>query len=105
MDVLWDFLQVGVVGNFTWGNMAMLAIGAVFIWLGIARDYEPLLLVPDVSLVGAHVALCDAFVLTGEEIQRGDGRELGAQQHHDRQRFVGAGADHGDDDDADHAGR
>ncbi|MCB1183976.1 sodium ion-translocating decarboxylase subunit beta [bacterium] len=46
MDVLWDFLQVGVVGNFTWGNMAMLAIGAVFIWLGIARDYEPLLLVP-----------------------------------------------------------
>ncbi|RLB92534.1 MAG: glutaconyl-CoA decarboxylase subunit beta [Deltaproteobacteria bacterium] len=46
MDVLWDFLQVGIVGNFAWGNMAMLAIGCVFIYLGIARDYEPLLLVP-----------------------------------------------------------
>ena len=46
MEVLWDFLQVGIVGNFAWGNMAMLAIGCVFIYLGIARDYEPLLLVP-----------------------------------------------------------
>ncbi|MBU2502550.1 MAG: sodium ion-translocating decarboxylase subunit beta [bacterium] len=46
MDVVWDFLQVGIVGNFSWGNMAMLAIGCVFIYLGIAKDYEPLLLVP-----------------------------------------------------------
>jgi len=46
MDVFWDFLQVGLVGNFSWGNMAMLGIGCVFIYLGIARDYEPLLLVP-----------------------------------------------------------
>ena len=46
MDVLWDFLQAGIIGNFSWGNMAMLAIGCTFIYLGIARDYEPLLLVP-----------------------------------------------------------
>jgi sodium ion-translocating decarboxylase beta subunit len=46
MDVLWDFLQVGIVGNFAWGNMVMLAIGCLFIYLGIAKDYEPLLLVP-----------------------------------------------------------
>ena len=46
MDVFWDFLQVGIVGNFAWGNLAMLTIGCVFIWLGIAKDYEPLLLVP-----------------------------------------------------------
>ena len=46
MDVLWDFLQVGIVGNFAWGNLAMLAVGCVFIYLGIAKDYEPLLLVP-----------------------------------------------------------
>jgi oxaloacetate decarboxylase beta subunit len=46
MEVFWDFLQVGIVGNFSWGNMAMLAIGCIFIYLGIARDYEPLLLVP-----------------------------------------------------------
>ncbi|RKZ19366.1 glutaconyl-CoA decarboxylase subunit beta [bacterium] len=46
MDVLWDFLQAGIIGNFSWGNMAMLAIGCTFIYLGIAKDYEPLLLVP-----------------------------------------------------------
>jgi oxaloacetate decarboxylase beta subunit len=46
MDLFWDFLQVGLIGNFSWGNMAMLAIGCTFIYLGIARDYEPLLLVP-----------------------------------------------------------
>ncbi len=46
MDVLWNFLQVGILGNFAWGNVIMIAIGCGFIYLGIARDYEPLLLVP-----------------------------------------------------------
>jgi len=46
MDAFWDFLQVGIVGNFAWGNLAMLAVGCVFVYLGVARDYEPLLLVP-----------------------------------------------------------
>ena len=46
MEIFWDFLQVGIVGNFSWGNIAMLAIGAMFIYLGIAKDYEPLILVP-----------------------------------------------------------
>ena len=46
MDVFWDFLQVGIVGNFAWGNLFMLAIGCLFIYLAIAKDYEPLLLVP-----------------------------------------------------------
>ena len=46
MDVLWNFLQVGILGNFAWGNIIMLLVGCVFIYLGIARDYEPLLLVP-----------------------------------------------------------
>jgi len=46
MDVLWEFLQAGIVGNISVGNMVMLAIGCVFIYLGIAKDYEPLLLVP-----------------------------------------------------------
>jgi oxaloacetate decarboxylase beta subunit len=32
--------------NLTWLNMVMLAIGGVFIYLGIAKEYEPLLLVP-----------------------------------------------------------
>ena len=32
--------------NFSWLNLVMLAIGCVFIYLGIAKEYEPLLLVP-----------------------------------------------------------
>jgi carboxybiotin decarboxylase len=32
--------------NLTWSNLLMLMIGAVFIYLGIAKQYEPLLLVP-----------------------------------------------------------
>jgi len=46
MNVFFDFLQAGALGNMTWGNLAMLAVGALFIWLAIAKDYEPLLLVP-----------------------------------------------------------
>lgn len=46
MDVLFDFLRAGAFANFTWGNLAMLVAGAVFVWLAIAKDYEPLLLVP-----------------------------------------------------------
>jgi len=32
--------------NFSWLNLVMLIIGGVFIYLGIAKEYEPLLLVP-----------------------------------------------------------
>jgi oxaloacetate decarboxylase beta subunit len=46
MDIFIDFLQTGAIGNFTWGNFSMLAVGCVFLYLGIAKDYEPLLLVP-----------------------------------------------------------
>ena len=46
MDAFWDFLQVGIFGNFAWGNLAMLVVGCIFIYLGIAKDYAPLLLVP-----------------------------------------------------------
>ncbi len=46
MEVLWEFLQVGAVGNATWGNLVMLAVGCVFLWLAVVKDYEPLLLVP-----------------------------------------------------------
>jgi oxaloacetate decarboxylase beta subunit len=46
MEVVWDFLQAGAVGNSTWGNLAMLMVGCFFIYLGVVKDYEPLLLVP-----------------------------------------------------------
>ncbi|MDD5718857.1 MAG: sodium ion-translocating decarboxylase subunit beta [Candidatus Krumholzibacteria bacterium] len=46
MDAFWDFLQVGILGNFAWGNLIMLVVGCVFVYLGVAHHYEPLLLVP-----------------------------------------------------------
>ncbi|MCP4144807.1 MAG: sodium ion-translocating decarboxylase subunit beta [bacterium] len=46
MEVLFDFLAVGAFGNFTLGNLMMLIVGGLFIYLAIAKDYEPLLLVP-----------------------------------------------------------
>ncbi|RKX30117.1 MAG: glutaconyl-CoA decarboxylase subunit beta [Candidatus Zixiibacteriota bacterium] len=46
METLINFLQMGALGNFTVGNLSMLIVGCIFIYLGIAKDYEPLLLVP-----------------------------------------------------------
>jgi oxaloacetate decarboxylase beta subunit len=46
MGTLLDFLQAGVIGNFSWGNIGMLLVGCFFIGLAIKKDYEPLLLVP-----------------------------------------------------------
>lgn len=46
MEILLEFLHAGAFFNFTWGNLIMLAVGCVFIYLAIAKDYEPLLLIP-----------------------------------------------------------
>ncbi|MCK5125848.1 MAG: sodium ion-translocating decarboxylase subunit beta [candidate division Zixibacteria bacterium] len=46
MEIFLDFVQAGAIGNFTWGNFGMLIVGCIFLYLGIAKDYEPLLLVP-----------------------------------------------------------
>ncbi len=46
MSQLLRFLDSGAAGNFTWGNLGMIAIGALFLYLAIHKDYEPLLLVP-----------------------------------------------------------
>lgn len=46
MEILLKFLQFGAFGNFSFGNIGMLAVGCIFIYLAIAKDYEPLLLVP-----------------------------------------------------------
>ena len=41
-----EFIQSGAVGHLALGNVVMIAIGCLFVWLAIAKDYEPLLLVP-----------------------------------------------------------
>lgn len=46
MEILLNFLQNGAIGSFTWGNLGMLIAGCVFIYLGVTRGYEPLLLIP-----------------------------------------------------------
>jgi sodium ion-translocating decarboxylase beta subunit len=46
MDVLFGFMRAGAVGHMTWGHVVMFAVGMIFIWLAITKDYEPLLLVP-----------------------------------------------------------
>jgi len=46
METIVQFVQAGAFANFTWGNLSMLLIGCVFVYLGVAKDYEPLLLVP-----------------------------------------------------------
>ncbi|RMF60713.1 MAG: glutaconyl-CoA decarboxylase subunit beta, partial [Calditrichaeota bacterium] len=46
MKILFEFLQTGALGHFTWGNFIMLLVGCFFIYLAISKDYEPLLLVP-----------------------------------------------------------
>ncbi len=46
MDILLNFLHAGAIFNMSWGNLIMLIVGGIFIYLGIAKDYEPLLLVP-----------------------------------------------------------
>jgi oxaloacetate decarboxylase beta subunit len=46
MNIIWQFLQNGAFGNFSMGNMLMLVVGCIFLYLAIKKDYEPLLLVP-----------------------------------------------------------
>lgn len=46
METLKDFLAAGALGNLSWGNLGMLVVGLLFLYLAIRKDYEPLLLVP-----------------------------------------------------------
>ncbi|MEO2019289.1 MAG: sodium ion-translocating decarboxylase subunit beta [Fuerstiella sp.] len=46
MSILFEFLNTTGFASMTWGNLIMILIGIVFIFLAITKDYEPLLLVP-----------------------------------------------------------
>ncbi|MEE2656937.1 MAG: sodium ion-translocating decarboxylase subunit beta [Candidatus Latescibacterota bacterium] len=46
MSALYDFLGTTGFANMNWGNCLMILIGLIFIFLAIAKDYEPLLLLP-----------------------------------------------------------
>ena len=46
MSILFDFLKTTGFASLDPGNVIMILIGIVFIFLAITKDYEPLLLVP-----------------------------------------------------------
>ncbi|MFA7025577.1 MAG: sodium ion-translocating decarboxylase subunit beta, partial [Candidatus Cloacimonadaceae bacterium] len=46
MQELMQFIQTTGFLNVAWGNLAMMLAGAFFVYLGISKGFEPLLLVP-----------------------------------------------------------
>ena len=46
VDTLKNLLHQTAFFNLTWGNYVMIAVALVFLYLAIAKEYEPLLLVP-----------------------------------------------------------
>jgi len=64
---------LGGILSLTWGNVVMMAIGGILIYLAIVKDYEPMLLLP----IGAGTILAN-LPLTGmtagiRELQLHDG--------------------------------
>ncbi|GAB4341388.1 MAG: sodium ion-translocating decarboxylase subunit beta [Calditrichia bacterium] len=46
MELIWSFLNSTGFFNASLGNLAMIVVGCILLYLGIKKDYEPLLLVP-----------------------------------------------------------
>ena len=45
-DTMGNLLHQTAFFNLTWGNYLMIAVACLFLYLAIAKGYEPLLLVP-----------------------------------------------------------
>ncbi len=46
LDTLGNLAKATAFASLSWGNLAMIAVALIFMYLAIAKDYEPLLLVP-----------------------------------------------------------
>ena len=46
IETMGNLIQQTAFFNITWGNYVMIAVACVFLYLAIAKEYEPLLLVP-----------------------------------------------------------
>jgi Na+-transporting methylmalonyl-CoA/oxaloacetate decarboxylase beta subunit len=46
LDTLIQYAADSGFGQLQWGNLVMIGIGLLFIWLAIKKGFEPLLLVP-----------------------------------------------------------
>lgn len=45
-QAIWGYIQFTGFANVSWGNVVMIMVGLIFMYLAITKDYEPLLLVP-----------------------------------------------------------
>ena len=45
-DTLSNLIHQTAFFNLTWGNFVMIAVACVFLYLAIAKEFEPLLLLP-----------------------------------------------------------
>ena len=63
---LLDFLTYTGFANWEWANIIMIAVGAFFIWLAIAKDFEPLLLIPiGLGIILGNIPFKDAGLEIG----------------------------------------
>lgn len=61
------FFEYTSLANFTWGHFVMIIIGLIFIYLAIAKEYEPMLLVP----IGFGILVGNIPFLEGANLQIG----------------------------------
>jgi carboxybiotin decarboxylase len=70
MKILSEFLSYSGFVNVTWEAMVMILIGCVLIYLGIAKSYEPLLLVPiGFGILLGNIPLADVGMQLGIQEQ------------------------------------
>ena len=72
MNTFGNLLQQTAFVNLTWGNFVMIAVAFIFLYLAIARDYEPLLLLP-ISFGMLLVNIYPDIMLTIEDSTNGVG--------------------------------
>ena len=61
-----DFLTYTGFANVEWANIIMIAVGAFFIWLAIAKNFEPLLLIPiGLGIILGNIPFKDAGLEIG----------------------------------------
>ena len=71
-DTIGNLLDQTAFMNLTWGNYVMIAVACVFLYLAIAKDYEPLLLVP-IAFGMLLVNMYPDIMATPEETDNGIG--------------------------------
>ncbi|TET39897.1 MAG: glutaconyl-CoA decarboxylase subunit beta, partial [Dehalococcoidia bacterium] len=72
LERILDFLSFTGFASLYWGNLVMLLVGGVLIYLAIRRRYEPLLLIP----IGFGIILAN-LPLTGLMAAGGEGQPAG----------------------------